>query len=241
MRIVALAGIAENAALRLAAQLKLSLPHAELTAVVVAPNGVAMTQALRQARAEGAQHLVHLWDDAFVDLDGEAMSRELMLTTALSALGRRLEARLFVVPELSCGWLGPALAEELDLPHLSAVLNAEVTEGGNDPIPSLVVRRRCLRGVQRLRGPAIGVLCVLPSPRSKEEAPLQKTAKKDNFEVDTWDLLRLGLGAVDLPRPLLRPPTPERRSELSGRTFASLQTLATRLRQDGLSPDDKEG
>jgi len=227
MKVVALIGDAGDSCVRMAARLGVC------TAVAIAPDSQAVSLALGRAKSSGAAHLVHLWDSSLLlEPEREVLGGELAKAALLAALGRRLEARLFVVPESTHGWLGPALAEELDLPHLSSVLSVErVSENGekSDLPPGLLVRRRCLHGVQRLRGPAAGVLCVLPLPN----APRPSSSPPNDIE--RWDLARLGLGAADLPRPLLRPVLPERRSELPGRTFDSLPALIERLRQDGLA------
>lgn len=233
MKILALIGDATIGSVRLAARL------GECTAVAVAPDATAK-KLLEQARRDGATQLVQLWDDNLTDLEREPLSRELMQTAVLAALSRKLELRFFVVPETSYGWMGAALAEELDLPHLSAVLQAElaaVTPGEEEKNPpDLLVRRRCLQGVQKLRGPSVGVLCLLPEHRANAKSPSGMSALGGELVVDKWDLARLGLGPVDLPRPLLRLVVPERRQELRGRTFESMIALAERLRQDGLSP-----
>lgn len=231
MKVLALIGDATIGSARLATRL------GECTAVAVAAD-VTAKKLLDEARRDGATQLIQIWDDSLAELEREPLSRELMQTAVLAALARKLELRFFVVPETSYGWLGPALAEELDLPHLSAVLQAaidpEAASSEDKNSANLTVRRRCLQGVQKLRGPSVGVLCLLPE--QVRPAAAAKTAASDEMVVDKWDLARLGLGPVDLPRPLLRLVVPERRQELRGRTFENMLALAERLRQDGLSP-----
>ncbi len=240
MKVVAFVGEGGIFAVRLAVQL------GECTAVAIAADANACLPALQQARAEGATELICLSDGALAEMERDAVSKELMQAAVLSAFGRRLDARFFVVPDTALGWLGPSLAEELDLPHLTAVLGAELASDGepaeaarSSPLPNLRIRRRSLHGVQKLRGPVVGVLCVLPEPGS--EPALTPPPSKSNLEIQRWDLARLGLGPVDLPRPLLRPMLPERRSELSVRMLDSVAALAQRLRQDGLAPVDGGG
>lgn len=232
MKVIALsvAGDGVNPAVELAAKL------GDCTAVAIAPDTAATALALDDARAAGASQLIHLWDEAFAETERDPLARELIQTTVLAALGRKLESRLFVVPETAYGWLGPALAEELDLPHLTGVIGVTPLPRNGEPEqlpPPIEVRRRCLQGVQRLRGPAMGVLGVLPKEDKKSATATKKSA---GSEIETWNLGRLGLGPVDLPRPLLRPLLPERRSTLTVRVYASISDLATRLRQDGLLP-----
>ena len=235
MKVLSLIGDAKSGCVRLGAQL------GECTAVLIARDTPESAALRERARSDGAQQVIQVWDDGLIDLERDPLSRELMQTAVLAALGRKLETRFFIVPETSYGWLGPALAEELELPHVSATLHAELDPQAPPPtsdelsilpnVPGLIVRRRCLQGIQKLRGPAVGVLCLLP--RGEDSA----AAKADGaVEADKWDLARLGLGQVDLPRPLLRLVVPERRQTLRGRTFDSLLALAERLRQDGLSP-----
>ncbi len=240
MKVVALAGEADFSVISLAVRL------GECVAVAIAANASATV--LAQARAAGASRLIQLWDNSFAESQRDPLGHEQILAPVLSALGRQLESSFFIVPETVNGWLGPALAEELGVTHVSGVLDAALAPPAADSAsspkalaqapPMVIVRRRCLQGVQRLRGPAIGVLCVLPH----SVASSAKLPPVGNVVSERWDLARLGIGPVDLPRPLLRPILPERRSVLSGRTFDSLEALALRLRQDGLAlPGAQDG
>lgn len=242
MRVAALLGIggsaqSDAAVLRIAAQL------GEVAALAV--SGEPAPVALARARAAGTTQLARVWDAALESALGSAAipapasasggsdadgPDESILATVLAAAARLLDAQIFVVGESPLGYVGPALAEQLNLPHLSAVLDAvrDAEDPAPDTAPTLIVHRRCLRGVQILRGPACGVLCVQPS-----DAPIAPAALSPD-EVERWDLEQLGLGASDLPRPLLRAVSPERATRFAPRVFASAEALLERLRQDGL-------
>lgn len=240
MRVAALLGIggsaqSDAAVLRIAAQL------GEVAALAV--SGEPAPVALARARAAGTAQLARVWDAALESALGSAAipapgsgggdadgPDESILATVLAAAARLLDAQIFVVGESPLGYVGPALAEQLNLPHLSAVLDAvrDAEDPAPDTAPTLIVHRRCLRGVQILRGPACGVLCVQPAADPIAPAALSPD------EVERWDLEQLGLGASDLPRPLLRAVSPERTTRFAPRVFASAEALLERLRQDGL-------
>lgn len=253
MKVIALAGVAGNLAVSLGTRL------GECTAVAITAETSML--GLQEAQMLGASQLIRLWDPALTEPVQDPLAREHLQATLLAVLCRRLEIRFVVVPETSEGWLGPALAEELDIPHVTGVLDAEilapaVPTSGQVPsavsralamgLPTVKVQRRCLSGIQRLRGPAIGVLSVLPvvggSTVSAQGAATSTAAGRQEKLplIETWDLARLGISAMDLPRPLIRSVLPEKRTELTGRVFPNLQALAERLRQDGLAPLPKE-
>lgn len=254
MKIIALAGVAGNVAVSLGTRLGIG----ECLAVAITPE--TSVPGLQEAHGLGATQLIKLWDPALNEVAQDALGREYLQATLLAVLCRRLDIRFAVVPETSEGWLGPALAEELDVPHVTGVLDAALAPAAqptsNVPaplnraaalgVPLIKVQRRCLSGIQRLRGPAIGVLSVLPvaSAATSAAGAGQSTSGAGKQEklplIETWDLARLGISAMDLPRPLIRGVLPEKRTELGGRVFPSLQALAERLRQDGLSPLPKE-
>lgn len=253
MKVIALAGVAGNLAVSLGARL------GECTAVAITAE--APVPGLQEAQALGASQLIRLWDPALTEPVQDPLGREHLQATLLAVLCRRLEIRFVVVPETSEGWLGPALAEELDVPHVTGVLDAEIVAPAVPPsgqipsavsralamgLPTVRVQRRCLSGIQRLRGPAIGVLSVLPvaagsTVSAQSGASSTAAGRQEKLPlIETWDLARLGISAMDLPRPLIRSVLPEKRTELTGRVFPNLQALAERLRQDGLAPLPKE-
>lgn len=220
MKVVAMLGAADSAALRVARRL------GEVTALSVSPDGAALG-------AVAAVQRVRLWDPALAKLPAIGADREAVLATVLAAAARRLDAQLFVIAETPIGYLGSAVAEQLNLAHLSHVVDATLSK--EDPEgPQLMVTRRCLHGLQRLRGPASAVLCVLPggaAPQVAADAPGADGAP--GTEV-TWSLADVGLSAAELPRPLLRALVPAQRTSFVPRRFDSVESLAARLRQDGL-------
>jgi electron transfer flavoprotein alpha/beta subunit len=111
---------------------------------------------LQRALRAGATRAVRLWDPVLAETD------YLGLATALAAAARSLGRRLVIAGDGAEGAVGPALADRLDLPHLSGVLGAawHTPEGGAEGDRRLEVERRTTAGRQRLRGPAEAVLCV---------------------------------------------------------------------------------
>lgn len=220
MKVVAMLGAADSAALRVARRL------GEVTALSVSPDGAALG-------AVAAVQRVRLWDPALAKLPAIGADREAVLATVLAAAARRLDAQLFVIAETPIGYLGSAVAEQLNLAHLSHVVDAALSKEDPDS-PQLTVTRRCLHGLQRLRGPASAVLCVLPggaAPQVSADAPGADGAPAAEM---TWSLADVGLSAAELPRPLLRALVPAQRTSFVPRRFDSVESLAARLRQDGL-------
>ena len=218
MKVVAMLGTADQAVLRVAQGL------GEVTALAVSPDSAALSA------AAGAVPRVRLWDDALAELPPVGADREAVLATVLAAAARRLEAQLFVIAETPIGYLGSAVAEQLNLSHVSQVVAAALV-GGESVSPQLRVVRRCLHGVQRLHGPAAAVLCVVPAvdvvadPAVAPSAPTPETL---------WNLAEVGLTRPELPRPLVRVVSPPQRTLFSPRPFENLESLVARLRQDGL-------
>lgn len=224
MKVVAMLGAADSAALRVARRL------GEVTALAVSPDSAALA-------AVAVAQRVRLWDPALAKLPAIGADREAVLATVLAAAARRLDAQLFVIAETSVGYLGSAVAEQLNLAHLSHVVDAALSQ--EDPeCPQLTVTRRCLHGLQRLRGPASAVLCVLAAPGGAAKQVLADAPGSDGAPAAEpevlWSLADVGLSAAELPRPLLRALVPAQRTSFVPRRFDSVESLAARLRQDGL-------
>lgn len=231
MKVVAILGPADPAVLRVACGL------GEVTALAVSPDSTSLSL------AAGVKQRVQIWDDALSTLPSAGADREAILATVLAAAARHLDSQLFVVAETSVGYLGSAIAEQLNLAHLSQVVAAAIVDGDSEN-PQLRVSRRCLHGIQRLRGPAAGVLCVLPTA-SDLAAPDKKAvagggsddavAPADDRQIDRiWSLANIGLVKAELPRPLVRPVVPAQHTRFAPRRFDNLDQLVARLRQDGL-------
>ena len=214
MKVLAVLGGADAGVLELAATL------GEVVALAVAPQPTALYQ------ASGAAQRVHLWDAALTETVTPTSDGEMVLAAAIAAAARRLSTQLVVVAETSRGLLGAAIAEQLALPHLSHVLSAELLP---DPAQPLRVSRRCLHGVQQLRGPMMAVLEVFAEPGQGPSAP-----PPSELAVETWSLAEVGLTTVELPRALLRPILPAQHTSFPAKRFSSLEELVEQLRQDGL-------
>lgn len=229
MKVVAILGTADAAVLRVACGL------GEVTAIAVNPNGTSLRF------AAGAKQRVQIWDDALGALPPSGADREAILATVLAAAARQLDAQLFVVAETAVGYLGSAIAEQLNLAHLSQVVAATLVDGDSEN-PQLRVSRRCLHGVQRLRGPAAGVLCVLPAAgdfaataTATGGESTESAASAGGQPIErTWSLANIGLVKAELPRPLVRPVVPAQHTRFGPRRFDNLDQLVARLRQDGL-------
>lgn len=232
MTVLAVLGRSDDAVLHTAAGL------GDTIAVLIASTAPSVERLLALGKA-GVSRVIHIWDAALTEPLGDSLEREPMTVALLTSLLRQVEIATVVVGDGRHAWLAPSLAEDLDLPHVTSVLHAVSVTGGLASKEDILLQRRCLQGVQRLRGPARCVLAVLPggpvpalalpkSPRS----PSRATAPA----VETWDLGRLRLAIDELPRPLLKLQQPERTTPPQGRTFDSIAELGERLRLDGLAP-----
>lgn len=232
MTVLAVLGRADDAVLQTATQL------GETLAVVIASTAPPAERLSALARA-GVSRVIQIWDTALAEPLKDTLEREPVTVTLLTSLLRQIEIKTLVVGDGRHAWLAPALAEDLDLPHVTSVLNAVPAPVAGTGKEDILIQRRCLHGVQRLRGPARCVLAILPGgpvsvlalPTSSRGAPRSAVPA-----VETWDLRRLGLAIDELPRPLLKLQQPERTSPLPGRTFESVAELGERLRLDGLAP-----
>src|SRR5438309_2048621 len=91
---------------------------------------------LVRALRAGAARAVRLWDPVLQEVD------YLGLAQVLARLLQRLDCSLIVAGDDGRGAVGPALAERLSLPHLCAVLDAEVVKAEESEERLLLVRRR---------------------------------------------------------------------------------------------------
>ena len=221
MRVVAMLGHADQAVLRVASSL------GEVTALAISPDSA------RLDAAAVATQRVRLWDEALADLPPVGSDREAVLATAFAAAARRLESQIFVIAETAVGYLGSAVAEQLNLCHLSQVIEV-VLLGGESANPQLRVMRRCLHGIQRLQGPAAAVLCVLPTADDAVSQAAAAPAETPLVVETTWSLADVGLAAAELPRPLCRLVDAATPTRFAPRLFDSVEALVARLRQDGL-------
>jgi electron transfer flavoprotein alpha/beta subunit len=232
MTVLSVLGRGDDSVVQTATQL------GETIAVLIAPAAPAAERLSALGRA-GVSRVIHIWDEALSEPLRDSLEYEPTLVALLTGLLRLVEVKTLVVGDGRHAWLAPALAEDLDLPHVTSVLHAVPATASPSGNEDILIQRRCLHGVQRLRGPARCVLAVLPGgplpvlPLPKSARGVPRTAPP---AVETWDLRRLGLTADDLPRPLLKLQQPERTSPFPGRSFENVAELSERLRLDGLAP-----
>ncbi len=107
---------------------------AGVTALIVGPAQAA--EALRTALAVGCDDGIHLQDDAFAGLD------ELQVAALIAVVVKGGGYDLILIGkqeiDLDSGQLGPALAEQLDIPHVGTTVKLEFADDGK----SFVARRR---------------------------------------------------------------------------------------------------
>jgi hypothetical protein len=221
MKVVAMLGTVDEAVLRVAHSL------GEVTTLAISPS------ADLPETAGPITQRIRVWDEALGELPAVGSDREAVLATVFAAAARRLDAQLFVIAETSIGYLGSAVAEQLNLAHLSQVVQATLL-GPESATSQLRVMRRCLHGVQKLRGPAAAVLCVLPGAAPQPADTADEPKPGVAVDETVWTLADIGLVRSELPRPLVRVLQPAQSSGFAPRRFDSVESLAARLRQDGL-------
>lgn len=233
MSVLALLGLAEPAVVRIAAR----LGSATAVQIAAAPPSAATLDRLAKL---GVLRVLHVWDSALASALHSSLEQELIYSAVLAALFRQLEATTLVVGDSSHAWLGPTLAEDLDLPHVTGVLDAVPAGSDSAETDDVLVQRLCLQGVQQLRGPRRCVLAVLPfgplPQLALKTAPAGSGQRTSVPTVERWNLDMLSLHPEELPRSLLKLFQPERHSVFPSRSFDSVDALAERLRQDGLAP-----
>jgi len=164
--------------------------NAEITALTAGP--AASVEVLRTALAMGADHAVHLSDDAFAGIDEITLARIIA-----KAAGDRKFDLIFAgkhAIDFDSGQVGPALAECLDIPHVGAVTAIE----WSPDYKSLTARRR-IEGAEEVV--EIRLPCLLTCEKGLNEArypALPKLMKAKKAPVETLNAAALGFAAGEL-------------------------------------------
>ena len=149
MTVLAVLGRADDAVLQTAAQL------GETLAVVIASTAPPAERLSALAARAGVSRVIQIWDTALAEPLKDTLEREPVTVTLLTSLLRQIEIKTLVVGDGRHAWLAPPLAEDLDLPHVTSVLNAvpaPVAGTGKD----ILIQRRCLHGCSDCAGqPAV--------------------------------------------------------------------------------------
>jgi len=170
-----------------------------------------------------------VWDESLDSSKLHPVDFEARLAAVVAQAARRLGTSVVVLTDSQAGSLGAALAEQLNLAHVSEVLSAKLI-GTSEDEALLHVRRRGLRGVQVLCGSPQAVLSVLP-PMLSLEAEMSTT--DETVPVVQWSLSDISLSAADLPPPQVRVVGKSERRHRP-RLFIGAEALVERLRRDGL-------
>jgi len=159
-----------------------------VTAICLGPEGAEAT--LRTGAAMGADALIHLCDPAFEGSDPHAAAKA--LAAAIKGLPYDvIWCGKMAVDDYS-GYVGTALAELLALPHVSAVVKVEVSDG------KVCVQRETEAGTAHLQMPLPVVLTAekgLNEPRYPKAIDIMKAKRK---ELQTKTAADLGLGAGEV-------------------------------------------
>jgi len=227
--------LVRNAADLVAARVAVGL--GDTTVIALAPDSPAIEELLGETRTLGATRCVRLWDEALASTDylGVAIA---LAGTIRSVCGELAStATVIVCGDQGRGAVGPALAERLGLPHLGAVIGAELVDG------RLVARRREGEVVRlyAAKPPVVVHVSAVVAP-SKEAASAAEAAGWTEAVTTTevWDLAKAGVPAHELAyrrRYRTEHPTTEGGAPAPAarpRLFSSAAALAARLRDDGL-------
>ncbi len=149
--------------------------------------------ALKEMLALGADEAIHVWDAAFEGLGAQGRAR--VLAAALAKLPEPADL-------IWAGWKGVDedqglvpiyLAQELGLPHLSFVVDLEVTDG------RLQVTREVEGGKEKMSAPMPAVLTAQKGLNEVRYASLKGIMAVKRKQIPRWDAAQLELDPADLP------------------------------------------
>jgi electron transfer flavoprotein beta subunit len=203
----------------------------EVTAVTLGTGKA--TDALRRAVAMGANRAIQVDDPAAAALDGVGVAR------ALAAVIRGESADLILCGkaslDLEAGVVGPALAEFLGLPHLSEVVELEMSDDG-----------ATLTAARAVEGGRIRERCALPALLTAGKGlveprvpPVTGVMKAMRTPIDRRTLADLGLGEPASGWEVRTHHAPPRRADVtlvSGEFPADVDALVEALAKEGVLP-----
>jgi electron transfer flavoprotein alpha/beta subunit len=204
-----------------------ALALGETVVISVAPLDDERTTLLAAARAAGAGRAVQLWDAALAETDYLGLAHTLAATVRLAFGDLAAAPTVVLCGDRGRGCIGATVAERLGIAHLGQVLSAEERDG------RLVARRR-LRNLVRLYAATPPALLCLVTDVDAAAAPHEVRLTRDAIE--TWSLDQVGIDGNELLHRRAMCPTPAFGPAAQARPFADAETLAARLRADGLIP-----
>ena len=213
-------GACEQAALCAGAALRAARPGSQLAALAIGPERE--NEALVAASAWGAR-TYRLWDDALEGNDYDAYAR------AIAATCKLIGYDLVICGERSAdeglGVIGPATAEHLGIPHVTAAIDLGWHRTGR-----LVVRRREGARVRTLGAVppllvtvGVGFCGAIPAPWTGSMHPLE-----------VIELKRAGLMPQELKHRKQYAGEPAQGKARTPECATDAATLAARLKSDGL-------
>lgn len=155
----------------------------EVTVVTMGP--AAADDALRRALAMGANHAIHLLDDALAGSDALGTARA--LAAAIAPLGADLVICATESTDAYSGMVPGALAELLELPQLTFAREASV-EGA-----TLTVKRAVDTGIQTIQATLPALLSVTASIAEPRYPTFRGLMQAKRVAVQTKSLADLGL------------------------------------------------
>jgi electron transfer flavoprotein alpha/beta subunit len=207
----------------------------DTTVITLAAESAEIEALLAETRALGATRCVRLWDEALASTDYLGVA--IALAGTIRAVCGELTSppTVIVCGDQGRGAVGPAVAERLGLPHLGAVIGAELVEG------RVVARRREgeLVRMYAAKPPLVIHVSALAAPAPEAARAAEAAGWTEAVATtEAWDLAKAGIAAhelayrrrhrTELPSAGLAAPV------VRPRVFPSAAALAARLRDDGL-------
>jgi electron transfer flavoprotein beta subunit len=211
----------------------LRLKDKEETEVVVAcigPDRVA--QSLRTALGMGADRAIQIWDDALASTDSVGIAKTLAAVAKAESFDLVLMGMM--ADDSNFGITGPALAELLEMPHVTAVVKAEFKNG------EIVVERELEGGaVEVVSVPRPCVLAVQTGINEVRYASLKGIMQAKKKPLDKKTLSEIGLSAEGVaPKvtvdKIYTPQKGEGAEILEGSADEVSQKLVTKIKELGL-------
>ena len=181
-----LIGRCDDAALRAVLALRAEAGGATVTAVAAGPAD-REDEVLQHALAAGVDCAVRVSDPGLAWVDYHGVAR--VLAAAIRRIGHDLIVAGDRSEDEAQGAVGPAVAEWLQVPHLTGAI--DVRFAGKNGAPGVLVTRRDPGHVRTLKVPLPALLTVISFPRPV--TPVPKTTAIESIELSS-----LGIQAAEL-------------------------------------------
>jgi electron transfer flavoprotein beta subunit len=216
-----------------ALELALRIKDAGSAEVVVATIGPERTtQALRNALGMGADRAIQIWDDALAKADSLGVARALAAVARDEAFDLVLMG--LMADDTNFSLTAPMLAELLGIPHVTAVIKADLADG------ALVVERELEGGsVEVRRVPVPALLAVQTGINDVRYASLKGIMAAKRKPLDKKSLAELSLDAAAMApkvriHKIYAPPKGHGAELVEGQPAAQAAKVVAKIKELGL-------